>query len=64
MSIKIKDNYVAKAHSERIKAYLLNKALRKEEYSDEEIKKTYKMSDVDFDAAVDILLNDGIVEKK
>ena len=63
MALKIKESIVAKARSERIEAYLLSKALRKEDCPDAEIKKVYKLSDADFDAAVDILVSSGSVEK-
>lgn len=63
MNVKIKEDYVAKARSDRIKAYLLSKALRKEDCTDAEVKKIYKLSDVEFDVAVEILITDGIVEK-
>ena len=64
MGLKIKDDYAAKARSERIKGYLLSKALRKEECTDAEMKKIYKMSDAEFDAAADILIKEGVAEKK
>ena len=63
MNVKIKEDYVAKARSDRIKAYLLSKALRKEDCTDAEVKKIYKLSDVEFDVAVEILITEGIVEK-
>ena len=64
MTLKIKDDFVANARSDRIKAYLLSKALRKEICTDAEMKKIYKMSDADFDAAADILIKEGVAEKK
>jgi hypothetical protein len=63
MKIKIKNSFVTEANSNRIKGYLLSKAMRKEDVTDAEIKKIYKMSDADFDAAVDVLVKDGIAEK-
>lgn len=63
MIIKIKDSLVTETNSNRIKAYLLSKALRKEVVSDAEIKKVYGLSDADFDTAVDKLVSEGIVEK-
>ena len=64
MTLKIKDDYVAKARSERVKAYLLSKALHKKDCTDAEMKKVYKMSDAEFDVAADILIKEGIAEKK
>ena len=63
MTIKIKDSLVIEANSSRIKAYLLSKALRKEDCPDAEIKKVYGLDDNDFKAAVDKLTADGDVEK-
>lgn len=63
MTIKIKDSFVTEANSNRIKGYLLSKAIRKEDVTDEEIKKVYSMADKEFDTAVDKLVNDGVVEK-
>jgi hypothetical protein len=64
MGLKIKDDYVAKVRSDRIRAYLLSMALKKEDCTDTEIKKIYKMSDAEFDVAADILIKEGIAEKK
>jgi len=64
MTIKIKDSLVTEANSNRIKAYLLSKAMRKEEVTEAEIKKVYGLSDADFNTAVDKLKADGVVEKK
>ena len=63
MGLKIKDDYVAKERSKRVIAYLLSRALHKKDCTDEEIKKVYKMSDADFDAAADILIKNGVAEK-
>lgn len=64
MGIKIKDSFITEVNSKRIKGYLISKALRKEAVTDAEIKKVYKMADVDFDVAVDKLVKDGIVDKE
>ena len=64
MTLKIKDNYVTKARSDIIRAYLLSKALKKKDCTDAEIKKVYGLSDADFDAAADILIKDGTAEKE
>ncbi len=64
MGLKIKDDYVAKARSDRIRAYLLSKALKKRDCTDVEIKKIYGLSDADFEAAADILVKDGIAERE
>lgn len=64
MRIKIKDSLVVEANVNRIKAYLLSSALRKETCTDKDIKKAYNMSDADYDAAIDVLMTTGIVEKK
>jgi len=64
MGIKIKDNYVLEKRCAQVQAYLLSKALRNEDCTDDEIKKIYNISDADFDAVVDVLVKDGIVEKK
>jgi len=63
MSIKIKDSFVTEANSNRIKGYLLSKAMRKEEITDAEIKKVYGMGDTEFDLAVKKLVEDGVVDK-
>ncbi len=59
--LKIKERILAKARSERIEAYVLSKALRKEECTDAHIKEVYHMSDSEFAAAADILIKDGKV---
>ena len=64
MGLKIKDDYVAKARSDRIRAYLLSKALKKRDCTDVEIKKIYGLSDADFEAAANILVKDGIAERE
>lgn len=64
MGLGIKDKYITEANSNHIKAYLLSKALRKEVCTDAEMKKIYKMSDAEFDVAADILIKEGIAEKK
>jgi len=64
MGLKIKKDYVAKARSDRIKAYLLSKALKKKDCTDAEIKMVYGLSDADFDEAADILIKDGFAEKE
>lgn len=63
MTIKIKDSFVTEANSNRIKGYLLSKAMRKENVTDAEIKKVYGMGDTEFDAAVDKLVKDGVADK-
>ena len=63
MTIKIKDSFVTEANSNRIKGYLLSKAMRKEDITDAEIKKVYGMDDKDFGTAVNKLVKDGIVDK-
>ena len=64
MAIKIKVSLVTEANSNRIKSYLLSKAMRKEDTTAAEIKKVYGMADKEFDAAVDKLVKDGMVEKE
>ena len=63
MTIKIKDSIVTETNSNRIKGYLLSKALRKEPVTDAETKKTYGLTDKEFDAAVDKLIKDGAVDE-
>lgn len=63
MRLKIKHSEVVAVRAEQIKAYLLSKALRNEDCTDAEIKKVYKISDADFDAAADILIKGGVAEK-
>lgn len=63
MIIKIKDSFVVEANSSRIKGYLLSKATRIEDVTDAEIKKVYGMADKEFNAAVDKLVSDGVVDK-
>ncbi len=63
MGIKIKNSLIIETNANRIKSYLLSKALRHEDVSDAEIKKIYGISDKEFDEAVDKLLSDGDVDK-
>jgi hypothetical protein len=64
MTIKIKDSLVTEANSNRIKAYLLSKAMRKDEVTNAEIRKVYGMGEAEFNAAVDKLVKDGVAEKE
>jgi len=63
MTIKLKYELVAKANSDRIRAYLLSKRLRGKDCTDAEIQTIYKMSDTDFKAATAVLVADGSVEE-
>lgn len=64
MGLKIKHSEVVTVRAERIKAYLLSKALRGLGCTDTEIKQIYHLSDDDFDEAAETLLQQGVVEKK
>lgn len=64
MTLKIKDDYVAAANSKKVAAYLTSKAMRKEACDDDEIKKIYSLTDAEFKAAADILVAEGIAERK
>lgn len=64
MVLKIKDDYVAASNSKKVAAYLTSKAMRKEPCDDAEIKKIYSLTDAEFKAAADILVAEGIAEKK
>jgi hypothetical protein len=64
MTIKIKESFITEANSNRIKGYLLSKAMRKEEVTDAEIKKVYGMGETEFKAAVDKLVKDGVADKE
>ena len=63
MTIKIKDSFVVEANSNRIKGYLLSKAMRKEACTDEEMMKIYSLTVAEFNRAADILIRDGIAER-
>jgi len=64
VALKIKDDYVAIENSKKIAAYLTSKAMRKEACADAEVKKVYGLTDAEFEAAADILVKDGIAERK
>ncbi len=63
MGIKIKDSFIIETNANRIKSYMLSKALCHEDVSDAEIKKIYGISDKEFGEAIDKLLKDFDLEK-